>query len=70
MKYMTRQEYYEHLCKIGMPDLIAASMAAQSTDAARTNVTKHIRSEIFAFGLWAKTIEGSEFWNLFIDECK
>lgn len=70
MKYMTRQKYYEHLCKIGIPDLIAASMAAQSTDGGRTDVTAHIRSEIYAFALWAKTIEGSEFWNLFIDEWK
>jgi hypothetical protein len=70
MKHMTRQKYYEHLCKIGIPDLVAASMAAQSSDGARCNVTSHIRSEIYAFSLWTNTIEGSEFWNLFIDEWK
>lgn len=67
MKYMTKQEYYEHLCRIGLPNLIAASMAGQSDRLARTTATDSMRGEVYGFGSWKLTREGFDFWSDFVD---
>ena len=64
---MTRQEYYEHLLRIGFPELLAATMANQSDYIGRTNVTKNFKSEVYSFTRWSETIEGTEFWSRIID---
>ena len=64
---MTRQEYYKHLCNIGLPDVIAASMALQSSYAARQGVTDSMMSEVYAFTAWHETTEGFDFWSCIID---
>ena len=64
---MTRQEYYEHLCNIGLPDVIAASMAKQSSYAAMKGATDSMISEVYAFTSWNQTIEGLDFWSCIID---
>ena len=64
---MTRQEYYEHLCEIGLPDLIAASMADQSHVGARNGATRLMDEEVYAFASWSRTREGIDFWLAIID---
>ena len=64
---MTRQDYYEHLVNIGLPDLIAASMAAQTDNDLTKDFEDNMVTEVFSFALWAETIEGVEFWGPFKD---
>lgn len=64
---MTKQEYYEHLCKIGFPDLLAASMANQSDIDVRDNSSESLKGEIYAFSIWSETIEGDDFWLAVLD---
>lgn len=61
---MTRQEYYEALCKIGAPEVIAASMAMQTHSPI---VFADLKEEIYAFQNWHETIEGLDFWCSIID---
>lgn len=64
---MTRQEYYEHLRMIGLPDLLAASMADQSDAHARATAGNSMSGEIYGFELWDVTREGFDFWSAVID---
>ena len=64
---MTKQEYYEHLCQIGIPDLLAATMANQSCQQIRNSATESIKAEVYAFSYWQNTIEGSDFWSDLVD---
>lgn len=60
---MTRQEFYEHLCSIGLPELIAASMASQASVGSKNMKFESQRMAIYGFAFWDKTIEGQEFWS-------
>ena len=64
---MTRQEYYEHLCELGLPELISASMAAQSVRGARDRKSVSAKYAVYCFQTWTKTWEGQEFWSEFVD---
>ena len=64
---MTKQEYYEHLCKIGFPELLAATMANQSDKHSRAVATTSMVEEIYSFELWDCTKEGFNFWSSIID---
>lgn len=64
---MTKQEYYEHLCVIGLPDLLAASMADQSDFHARVTAGNSMSGEIYSFELWGNTREGFDFWSDLIE---
>ena len=64
---MTRQEYYEHLCNIGLPELISASMAAQSVRGARCRKDTNPKYAVYCFETWANTWEGDDFWSEFVD---
>ena len=64
---MTKQEYYEHLCQIGFPELLAATIANQSSADSRRGVTDSMNDEIYAFCFWWKTKEGFDFWSAIID---
>jgi hypothetical protein len=64
---MTKQEYYDHLCDIGLPSLIAASMADQSSQGARDGATNLMSEEVYAFCSWVSTREGFDFWLAIID---
>jgi hypothetical protein len=63
---MTRQEYYEYLCELGLPELISASMAAQSVRGARDMKSKTMKHAIYCFKTWTETWEGYDFWREFV----
>jgi hypothetical protein len=65
---MTRQEYYEHLCELGLHELIAATMAAQATKHARTKYESYTSPKfaIYCFEVWNKTWEGDDFWSYYV----
>jgi hypothetical protein len=64
---MTRQEYYEHLCELGLPELISASMAAQSVRGARDRKSSSAKYAVYCFQSWNQTLEGQDFWSEFVD---
>ena len=59
MNLTQRQNYYESLVAFGMPEIIAASMAAQCTNCI---VFGELHDLIYGFADWTKTKEGAEFW--------
>ena len=63
---MTRQDFYEHLCDIGLHELIAASMAAQASEVAKNVRFDSPRKAVYAFQYWNKTKEGDSFWAWFV----
>lgn len=64
---MTKQEYYEHLCSIGFPDLLAATMANQSDAHVRATAGDSMLGEVYGFELWDVTKEGFDFWSCIVD---
>lgn len=65
MTLTRRQNYYERLVAFGMPELIAASMAAQSPNCIMYGELKDL---IYGFCAWEETIEGADFW-LWLNFC-
>lgn len=57
-----RQTYYEELCAMGIPDVIAASMAEQAHKDIMP-AGDNMLDEIYAFCKWFDTKEGHEFWS-------
>jgi len=64
---MTRQDFYEHLCGLGLHELIAASMAAQASEGAKDVRFDSRKKAVYAFQYWNKTKEGDSFWSWFVD---
>jgi len=64
MNIEQRQKYYEHLCGQGFPEIIAASMAAQTDDLYSSD---HKQLQVAIFAYWNETTEGSEFWSAIFD---
>lgn len=64
---MTRQEYYNHLCKIGFPEVIAASMAIQVDPWGMAINSKSKMENVYSFQEWDKTDEGFDFWSCIVD---
>lgn len=62
MTLTRRQNYYDRLVALGLPEVIAASMAAQSTNCI---VRGGALGVVYGFHSWEETIEGPEFWLLF-----
>jgi hypothetical protein len=65
--WMTRNNYYNHLCKIGLPDVIAASMAIQADPWGMSINSKSKMEHVYAFQEWDKTNEGFDFWSCITD---
>jgi len=63
MKIEQRQKYYEHLCELGMPEIIAASMAAQADHLGMAVNSQSKRESLCTFQEWEKTNEGFNFWS-------
>lgn len=57
-----RQWYYEDLCAMGMPEVLAASMAEQAHNDIMP-AGDSLRDEVYAFSAWVNTKEGLEFWS-------
>lgn len=67
MTLIRRQNYYDRLVAYGMPEVIAATMAAQSPNCIMYGELKDL---IYGFCAWEETIEGVDFWlsfNLAVD---
>lgn len=69
MTLQDRQDYYDRLVAKGMPEVLAACMAAQVEDyglsakmLAENNLS--IREALCRFAIWQSTKEGHEFWSL------
>jgi hypothetical protein len=65
--WKTRNDYYNHMCKIGLPDVIAASMAIQANPWGMAINSKSKMENLYAFQEWDKTDEGFDFWSCIID---
>jgi len=69
MSNKTRQRYYEDLCLIGMPDVIAASMAFQ-THSNNSVAGNNLEDELWAFCNWSTTKEGHDFWSAIVESLR
>lgn len=65
MSNKIKQTYYENLKLMGFPDLIAASIAAQTTNPKTYPERRSMESVVYCFEEWAKTKEGFDFWVSF-----
>jgi hypothetical protein len=61
----TRQTHYEKLKAMGFPDLIAASIAAQSKNPKTYLQRRSMESVVYSFREWTDTKEGADFWICF-----
>lgn len=61
----TRQTYYENLKAMGFPDLVAASIAAQSNNPKTYAERRSMESVVYSFREWEETKEGFDFWVWF-----
>ena len=59
-----QQENYEIAVAAGIPEIVAASIAAQSNLNFSNLERKSALHLIVSFGWWDKTAEGGEFWNM------
>jgi hypothetical protein len=59
-----KQAAYEHLLKLGAPDIVAASMADQARFPEFISMYGSLLLAMMDFAAWNHTREGGEFWDI------
>lgn len=64
-----RQAHYDYCVALGMPEVLAACIAAQIDFQWHRKPTDTLADLVYCFETWEKTVEGFDFWDC-LSDCK
>ena len=67
-----RQAHYDYCVALGMPEVLAATIAAQIDFEWHRKPTDTLATLVYGFKYWGDTVEGWDFWDCLSDceECE